>query len=116
MRNLSAVLAAFALLACTHTTTVASPPASEPGHPELATSPAQGLAPGAADTIAQALRQRGLLPDGPTSGKALEKALRTFQESQDLAATGFPDHETLRKLGIDPRTVDRTEKPPDAGG
>ena len=45
----------------------------------------------------------------------MEQALRTFQESQGLAATGFPDHETLRKLGIDPKKVDQTAAPPDAG-
>ncbi len=73
------------------------------------------MAPGSQDAIAQALRKRGLLASDASSSKELEAALRAFQESQGLAATGFPDHETLRKLGIDPRTVDKTAAKPDAG-
>lgn len=122
------------LLACTHATTVAPAtapnppdaptrlpsaravtPRTEPGHPDLAASPAQLLAPGASDTIAAALRKRGFLGEDAGTSKNLEAALRGFQKSQDLAETGFPDHETLRKLGIDPETVDRTTRTPDAG-
>ncbi len=132
MRYPSAMLLGL-LLACSHAETVASPatpsppdaptrlpsaqavtPPSEPGHPALASSPAQLMAPGSADAIAEALRKRGLL-SADASSQALEQALRKFQDSQGLAATGFPDHETLRKLGIDPRTVDRTTAKPDAG-
>jgi hypothetical protein len=54
------------------------------------------------------LRERGFLAADDSSSKGLEKALRGFQQSQGLATTGFPDHETLVKLGIDPRTVDTT--------
>jgi hypothetical protein len=121
------------VLACSHAETVAPPnspnppdapsrlpsaravtPQTDPGHPDLASSPAQLMAPGSADAIAQALRKRGLLAADDSSSKGLETALRSFQESQGLAATGFPDHETLKKLGIDPKTVDRTAAP-DAG-
>ncbi len=123
----------FPLLACAHPTTVASPstpnppdaptrlpspaavtPPSEPGHRPLASSPAQLMAPGSADAIADALRKRGLLSENASS-KELEAALRAFQDSQGLAATGFPDHETLRKLGLDPHSVDLTVAKPDAG-
>ncbi len=132
MRHPPALLLAF-LFACSHAETVASPatpsppdaptrlpsagsvtPPSDRGHPALASSPAQLMAPGSADAIAAALRKRGLL-SADASSEALEQALRKFQDSQGLAATGFPDHETLRKLGIDPRTVDRTTAKPDAG-
>lgn len=130
MRHLLAVLAGVGLIclvACSHAETVApanapnppdaptrlpSPkavtPPTDPGHPELAGSPAQLMAPGSSDAIAQALRKRGFLAADDSSSKGLEKALRGFQDSQGLAATGFPDHETLKKLGIDPRTVDTT--------
>jgi Putative peptidoglycan binding domain len=90
-------------------------PQTDPGHPDLATSPAQLMAPGSSDAIAAALRKRGFLAADASSSKDMEKALRDFQNSQGLAATGFPDHETLKKLGIDPKKVDQTVVSPDAG-
>jgi murein L,D-transpeptidase YcbB/YkuD len=129
----SLVLLLALAVACSHAETVAAPntpnspdaptrlpsartvtPQTDPGHPDLATTPSQLMAPGSSDAIAAALRKRGLLAAEASSSKDLEKALRTFQESKGLAATGFPDQETLRKLGIDPKTVDRTASP-DAG-
>ena len=137
MRQLFALLVGLGLVfvvACSHAETVAPPgapnppdapsrlpspravtPQTDPGHPDLAASPAQLMAPGSSDAIAQALRKRGLLAEDDTSSKGLERALRSFQESQGLAATGFPDHETLRKLGIKPSTVDQTIGSSDAG-
>jgi peptidoglycan hydrolase-like protein with peptidoglycan-binding domain len=122
------------VVACSHAQTVAPPnapnppdapsrlpsskavtPRTDPGHPDLANSPAQLMAPGSSDAIAQALRKRGLLAADDTSSQGMEKALRAFQQSQGLAATGFPDHETLRKLGIDPKKVDQTIGSADAG-
>jgi Putative peptidoglycan binding domain len=90
-------------------------PQTDPGHPDLATTPAQLMAPGSSDAIAAALRKRGFLAPEASSSKDVEKALRAFQDSQGLAATGFPDHETLKKLGIDPKKVDQTVVSPDAG-
>jgi peptidoglycan hydrolase-like protein with peptidoglycan-binding domain len=62
------------------------------------------MAPGAIADLQEALAQRGLLKahrkgelDVPTS-----EAIQKFQRSQDLAATGFPDKETLLKLNLDP--------------
>jgi hypothetical protein len=123
-----------AVLACSHAETVApanapNPPDAptrlpsassvtpppQPGHPELASSPTQLMAPGSSDAIVAALRKRGLLSADTPSNTQLEAALRTFQQSQGLAATGFPDHETLRRLDIKPSTVDRTTTAPDAG-
>jgi hypothetical protein len=131
---LFAVLGLIFAVACSHAETVAPSgapnppdapsrlpssravtPQTDPGHPDLAASPTQLMAPGSADAIAQALRKRGLLAEDDTSSKGLEKALRSFQESQGLAATGFPDHETLRKLGIKPSAVDQTIGSSDAG-
>jgi hypothetical protein len=73
------------------------------------------MAPGSSDAIAAALRKRGFLAADDNSSKGMEKALRAFQDSQGLAATGFPDHETLKKLGIDPKKVDQTIGTADAG-
>jgi peptidoglycan hydrolase-like protein with peptidoglycan-binding domain len=137
MRQLLVLLVGLGLaasLACSHAETVAPPsapnppdapsrlpsskavtPQTDPGHPDLAGSPSQLMAPGSADAIAAALRKRGLLAPDDNSSKGMEQALRTFQNSQGLAATGFPDHETLRKLGIDPKKVDQTAALPDAG-
>jgi hypothetical protein len=41
--------------------------------------------------------------DGPTS-----TAIRRFQKEEALAETGFPDRDTLRRLGIDPESAYRT--------
>jgi peptidoglycan hydrolase-like protein with peptidoglycan-binding domain len=137
MPKLAALILGFGLalvVACKHAETVAPPtapnppdaptrlpsakavtPKTEPGHPDLAASPAQLLAPGASESIAAALRTKGFLGEDAGTSKSLETALRAFQKSQGLAETGFPDHETLRRLGIDPKTVDRTTTTPDPG-
>jgi peptidoglycan hydrolase-like protein with peptidoglycan-binding domain len=54
--------------------------------------------------IQRALARHGLLHehregelDPPTTA-----AVRRFQQEKGLAATGFPDRETLKDLGIDP--------------
>jgi hypothetical protein len=76
----------------------------EEGRPRVPAGPEALLAEGSVGRIQEALAGRGLLGkhrrgelDEPTSA-----ALRRFQESEGLAQTGFPDRETLRRLGIDP--------------
>ena len=60
------------------------------------------------ERLAQALRDRGFLrPDAPP-GTQLGESIRAFQRSEGLRQTGWPDDETLRRLGIDPATKDRT--------
>lgn len=78
------------------------PPA--PGRPRVPAAPQGLLARGAVAEIQRALARRGLLHehregdlDAPTSA-----GIRKLQEQQGLAATGFPDRETLKALGIDP--------------
>jgi hypothetical protein len=78
------------------------PPAE--GRPRVPAAPEALLAEGAVGEIQRALADRGLLGrhrqgelDPPTSA-----ALRKFQQLEELAQTGFPDRETLRRLGIDP--------------
>ncbi len=73
----------------------------------LATSPAGLLKPGAERKIQEKLASDGLLKsekrgelDEPTRA-----ALRRFQDSHDLPATGLPDHETIRRLGLDPNDL-----------
>jgi hypothetical protein len=44
-------------------------------------------------------------------GTTLNGPILAFQKSQNLPQTGFPDDETLRRLGIDPTTKDRTLDP-----
>jgi hypothetical protein len=76
-----------------------------PGRPPLATGPGGLLLPGGAKQIQHALASRGYLDlnaakadeiDEPTSA-----ALRKFQSDQGIARTGNPDHETVRRLGLD---------------
>jgi peptidoglycan hydrolase-like protein with peptidoglycan-binding domain len=67
--------------------------------------------PNSREQLAAALRQRGFLSADAPEGTTLNGALRAFQKSADLPQTGYPDDETLRRLGIDPRTKDRTLDP-----
>jgi hypothetical protein len=77
------------------------------GGPRVPTSPEALLAPGAISEIQRELADRALLGahtrgelDAPTS-----RALRSFQAQEGLAETGFPDRETLVRLGVDPEAA-----------
>jgi hypothetical protein len=72
-------------------------PASKPDDVPVSTSPAGLLAPGADDKIRDKLAAAGFATDG----KSTNEALRRFQKANDLPATGVPDHETVKKLGLD---------------
>ena len=63
----------------------------------MSTSPAGLLAPGADDKIRDKLAAAGFAADG----KSTKEAMRRFQRANDLPATGSPDHETVKKLGLD---------------
>ena len=76
------------------------------GHPPLAASPSELMDAGSQRKIAQALKAKGVVERDDIRGEQLSAGVRKFQESQGLAATGFADHETLLRLGIDPREVD----------
>jgi hypothetical protein len=77
-----------------------------PGRPPLAASPGGVLVPGAVERIQQALAARGYLDlRAAKRGQiddATASAIRKLQSDQDIARTGFPDHETVRRLGLDP--------------
>ncbi|BDG08399.1 peptidoglycan-binding domain-containing protein [Anaeromyxobacter paludicola] len=80
------------------------------GRPPIAASPDAMLAPGGATKIQDALASRGLF-HGQKSGKIdteTSGALKRFQAREGLAATGAPDHETLQRLGLDPKQVFQT--------
>lgn len=85
------------------------PPAEE-GRPELSVSGEGLMHPEGPRLIQEALAERGYLSkdhqtgalDGETSA-----ALRRFQAAQRVARTGYPDRETVRKLGL---SVDRVFK------
>lgn len=95
--------------ACSHTKTVGQPAAAgnsgtqPPSH--VPAAPSAELQPGAVSQIQRALVDRGFLAgdykndelDGPTSA-----AVRKFQNNEDLPATGIPDAETAKHLGLDP--------------
>ena len=77
--------------------------ASKPGDVPVSTTPAGLLAPGAEDKIRDKLAAAGFAADG----KSTKEALRRFQKANDLPATGIPDHETVKKLGLDPNETFR---------
>lgn len=83
-------------------------PKTPPGHPPLAASPSELMNPDSQRKISQALESKGFAERDDLKGEQLSAALRKFQESQGLAATGFPDHETLRRLGIDAKEADQS--------
>ncbi len=79
-----------------------APPA--PGRPPVPAAPEALLEQGAVGEIQGALSRRGLLKEHREGelDAATSAALRRFQRGEGLAETGFPDRETLRRLGIDP--------------
>jgi hypothetical protein len=96
---------------------------AKPGRPPVPAAPQGLLAEGVVARVQRALADRGLLGehregelDAPTGA-----ALRKLQAQQGLAATGFPDRETLKELGIDPehayvREEDRRREKGEGGG
>lgn len=82
---------------------LAPEPASQPGDIPVSTSPAGQLAPGADDKIRDKLAAAGFAPEG----KSYKEALRRFQGANDLPATGIPDDETVKKLGLPPGEIFR---------
>ena len=83
-------------------------PKTPPGHPPLAASPSELMEPGSQQKIARALKAKGVVERDDIRGEQLSAAVRRFQQSQGLAATGFADHETLLRLGIEPKEVDKS--------
>lgn len=124
---------ALALVGCAHAKTTETaqpavavePPATErvPRKPQAApagekpkgvTTPLAGeslglLSPGAEKEIHDKLSAGGFMKEnanGPT-----QAALRRFQAAHDLPATGALDHETVRRLGLNPDELFRKAAP-----
>lgn len=84
----------------------------QPGPSEIpvSSSPAGQLEDGAVKKIQDRLVAKDFLKPDQESGELDERTtegLRKFQKSRDLASTGTPDQETIRKLGLDPNEIFR---------
>jgi hypothetical protein len=73
----------------------------DPDAVPVATAPEALLAPGAEHEIRQRLVAGGFLARD-ASDAATREGVRRFQRAQDLPATGVPDAETVKRLGLDP--------------
>ncbi len=84
---------------------------AKPGRPPLAASPSGLFVPGGVERVQRALADQGYLDLREARrgdvDKATSDAVMKFQADQGLARTGNPDHETVRRLGIDPDSVFR---------
>jgi hypothetical protein len=69
----------------------------------VSTTPGGLLAPGAEDKIRDRLVEEGFMArDAKSSEAGLRQGLKRFQRAKDLPETGMPDHETVKRLGLDP--------------
>jgi len=75
----------------------------------LAQAPEGLLTPGAEQKIHDKLSAGGFMKEDANASTAA--ALRRFQAAHDLPATGVPDHETVRKLGLNPDDLFRKATP-----
>ncbi|HEY6475793.1 MAG TPA: peptidoglycan-binding domain-containing protein [Polyangia bacterium] len=85
-------------------------PVAHPAKTPVVESPEALLAPGGEDEIRKKLVAGGYLEDA--DAKSLEGGLRKFQSAKDLPVTGIADHETVRRLGLDPNKIFRHADPP----
>jgi peptidoglycan hydrolase-like protein with peptidoglycan-binding domain len=82
-------------------------PHRDPSAVPVASSASGLLTPGAEQQIREKLIARGFM-DAPAKGDAppaLRAPLERFQDANNLPATGSPDAETIRKLGLDPEAL-----------
>ena len=86
-----------------------APTGDQPKTTPLAQAPEGLLTPGAEQKIHDKLSAGGFMKeDANTSTGA---ALRRFQAAHDLPPTGAPDHETVRRLGLNPDDLFRKAAP-----
>ena len=127
---LSIALFALALVGCAHAKTTETTEPIKPAEPEaaekpspteraprtgklrvaptgeqskttpLAQAPEGLLTPGAEQKIRDKLSAGGFMKED--ANPSTEAALRDFQAAHDLPSTGVPDHETIRRLGLNP--------------
>jgi len=104
--------AALVAAGCAHETESSAPRGTAVGTSPLAPFDSVDIPhPNSREQLAAALRQRGFLPADAPEGTTLNGPILAFQKSEGLPQTGFPDDQTLRRLGIDPDTKDRTLDP-----
>ena len=113
MRSIGWLVVGVALGAggCAHEAEVAGPGTAVGTSPLAPFDSVDVPHPNSREQLADALRQRGFLAADAPAGTTLNGPLMAFQRSEGLPQTGFPDDETLRRLGIDPATKDRTLDP-----
>ena len=82
-----------------------------PVAPPLAASPGGLFVPGGVEKVQKALEEHGYLDASKAKAgdidAATSDAIRRFQSDQGIARTGNPDHETVRRLGLDPDSLFR---------
>jgi hypothetical protein len=77
-----------------------APTGEQPKGTPLAQAPEGLLTPGAEQKIHDKLSAGGFMKGDANA--STEAALRRFQAAHDLPSTGVPDHETVRRLGLNP--------------
>ena len=86
-----------------------APTGDQPKTTPLAPEPLGLLRPGAEQRIRDKLTEGGFMKEDANA--STEAALRRFQAAHDLPATGVPDHETVRRLGLNPDDLFRKAAP-----
>ena len=77
-----------------------APTVDQPNATPLAQAPEGLLTPGAEQKIHDKLSAGGFMKGDANASTGA--ALRRFQAAHDLPSTGVPDHETVRRLGLNP--------------
>ena len=113
MRRILALLA-FAIAGC-HAHHVANDRESMKSPPKreevssarpVRTTPGGMLDPRSMRRIQQALHRHGeAVSESGQLDDATQAALKRFQRKQQQPATGLPDYDTLRRLGLDPKEI-----------
>src|SRR5689334_17932689 len=106
------MLMVCAVVGCGHATETRKPaeaaPAAAPKRSSIATSKTtkQMFKRDGVKKLQEALGARGYSASwSGTLDFPTQRALRKFQESEGIAATGFPDYESVRRLGLEPDEV-----------
>ena len=86
-----------------------APTGDQPKTTPLAQAPEGLLTPGAEQKIHDKLSAGGFMKEDANA--SIGAALRRFQAAHDLPSTGVPDHETVRRLGLNPDDLFRKAPP-----
>ena len=86
-----------------------APTGEQPKGTPLAQAPEGLLTPGAEQKIHDKLSAGGFMKGDANASTGA--ALRRFQAEHDLPSTGVPDHETVRRLGLNPGDLFRKAAP-----